>query len=227
MDPAFAEWSKQVVLFCHVTTQVPSDPYPNLLQEKGGRGFPHLAFLDAEGGILAVHQGPRTVEAFQNTAQVVQSYVELAKKAAGGDKGAKFELLTSEFNRSSVDKVKALALLQECGELSKDQQCTWAAAMANADVREGMRTVTQDKRTAVAAGKRFLEMKKAGRIPDGAIEMQNFWVLIMLHAEEEKDAAAYEEALNAVKARYGSAVRADVLQKCEATLSRLKGTQTP
>ena len=45
----FAKWSDKVVLFLHNTSRVDSEPYPNLLYEMGGIGFPTVSYLDAEG----------------------------------------------------------------------------------------------------------------------------------------------------------------------------------
>ena len=52
-EPSFAEFGKQVILFCHITSHVKSDPYQDLLMKKGGHGWPHLAFLDAKGEVVA------------------------------------------------------------------------------------------------------------------------------------------------------------------------------
>ena len=44
--PAFAN---DFVLFMHNTSWVDDEPYPNLLREKGGNGWPTSAFLAADG----------------------------------------------------------------------------------------------------------------------------------------------------------------------------------
>lgn len=50
----------------HNTSRVDDDPYPRLLSEKGGTGFPSLFFLDETGDVL-LKQGSRTVDAFAET----------------------------------------------------------------------------------------------------------------------------------------------------------------
>src|SRR5262249_33868535 len=51
----FARWSRQVVLFLHVTAQppagkpLPGDKHPLLLYELGGNAFPTLSYVDADG----------------------------------------------------------------------------------------------------------------------------------------------------------------------------------
>ena len=45
----FVDCGEQAVLFLHVTSHVKADPDQNLLEEKGGRGFPHLVVMDDLG----------------------------------------------------------------------------------------------------------------------------------------------------------------------------------
>src|SRR5436853_1760235 len=40
--PEFVEFSKDVVLFLHLSTHIPSDPDASLFVEKGGKAFPTL-----------------------------------------------------------------------------------------------------------------------------------------------------------------------------------------
>ena len=91
-QPEFPSFADDVVLFCHVTSHVGSDPYQGLLQEKGGGGFPYLAFLDDKGEVIAAHDGPRTLEAFRSTAGTVREYRDLLEKAESGDAEAKTAL---------------------------------------------------------------------------------------------------------------------------------------
>ncbi|MBI4614210.1 MAG: hypothetical protein HY720_11415, partial [Planctomycetes bacterium] len=46
---------------------MPSDKYQNLLEEKGGRGFPHLIFMDFEGNKIG-DVGGRDVASFERSA---------------------------------------------------------------------------------------------------------------------------------------------------------------
>jgi hypothetical protein len=47
-----------------VTSRVPGEPYPDLLKEKGGRGFPTLRFLDSKGNVIGEPKG-RSVADFE------------------------------------------------------------------------------------------------------------------------------------------------------------------
>ncbi len=73
----FAKWSADKLLFLHVTTRVDTDKYQTLLRDKGFRGFPSLAFLDAEGEVIAKHSGPRTLEGVKATSASAKKYLGL------------------------------------------------------------------------------------------------------------------------------------------------------
>lgn len=64
----FAKWSKDYVMFCHITTKVESDKYQDLMPAKAGDDFPHIVFMNATGDVIAEHEGDRTIEWFGKTA---------------------------------------------------------------------------------------------------------------------------------------------------------------
>ena len=75
-----ATFGADVVLFCHVTTRIEGDPHQELLQQKGGRGFPTLKFLDAEGEVLGAPQG-RSVESLRAALEAITTIQALGSKA--------------------------------------------------------------------------------------------------------------------------------------------------
>ena len=98
----FKEWTKKVIPFAHITTRVPGDPDQGLLYEKGGRGFPTLAFLDADGHMVAKQRG-RSAEAFNATLEgAVQDFFALQERAKK-DKDARLELLKKEVELGRID----------------------------------------------------------------------------------------------------------------------------
>ena len=92
MQDAFAEFSKEYVLFCHVTSRVPTDSHQELLHEKGGHGFPYIVFMDAEGGVLAEPDG-RTIEAYRKTGAECAELVKMKAEAEKGDPRARVSSL--------------------------------------------------------------------------------------------------------------------------------------
>ena len=223
-EPDFQVFAKDVVLFCHITSQVPGEPYPDLFQQKGGKGFPHLAFLDAEGEVLLAHSGARTVEKFRRTAEKVQAYRALQRKAAGGDKAAGFDLLVAGLEMGRVTFEEGQKEVAASGDLTPERKAALVPALAAAEVRSVVATLdSKDEAACLAAGKHFLDMKLAGRIPTGEVDSQPFWVRMMNYAAHEKNPALFEEGLVALKTLLGDNPQAKAFfVKRQAQLDALK-----
>ena len=210
------------MLFCHVTSQVAADKHPQLLSEKGGTGFPYLAFLDAEGNVLAKHLGARDAAGFSATGKSATAFVDLKKKAEKGDKAAQADLLVQQLELGHLSADDARQKMKEVA-LSAEQKAKVEALFADVEVREVLKGVTQDKATRVAAGKKFLEMKKAGKpAPAGDRELQGYWIFIMDAAEEGKDAKTFAEAFEALKQKYGPNMSPQFTKATEDRLAKLK-----
>ena len=82
----FAKWSSEkVVLFLHNTSRVADEPYPDLLREKGGNGFPTVSFLAEDGRLLKQLGYPITLASIQSSYDELRAWSDLRKKVAGGD----------------------------------------------------------------------------------------------------------------------------------------------
>lgn len=216
------------MLLCHITSNVKSDKYQTLLQEKGGNGFPYLVFMDSEGNVLAKHEGARNAEGFEKSAGKAAEFTALKKKAEEGDAAAKIDLLIAQLTLNHLKVEEAQKRLKELGDVPKDKQEKIAGMILNAEVNEIARTITKEKPTRLAAGKKYLEMKKAGRVPTADQEMQVFWILMMEFAENEKDAETYEAGLATLKAKFGGNPRTKkFFEEKEAALEKLKGDKKP
>lgn len=217
------KFAADYVLFCHITSHVEADKHQDLLEKKGGQGFPHIVFMDAEGRVLAEHQGARDAEGFAATGAKARNFLALKAKAEGGDAGAKIDFLMAQLELGQVGEAEAGEQLKKLGKLTAEQEKKFAALMSGAAVKAVMAEVN-DEASALAAGRKFLEMKKAGRPePLGEGEVQPYWILMMRVAEEDKDAAVYEEALTALKARFGGLPQAQgFFKNAENTLKKLK-----
>jgi hypothetical protein len=211
-DEKFPEWSKSVVLFCHITSQVAGEKYPKLLSEKGGRGFPTLAFLDAAGDVVARHDGDRTVDLFEATAASGRSFIDLRTKAAAGDKDAKidYELARLALDAETVKFDDAKKRVADLGELGGAARKKADALLTDIEAMDIMSGISKGRPAAV---KRAYDMRKAGRTPSERVGL-GFWYLVMEGSEAASDAATYEEALGVVKAR--------TFQRYEETLKKLK-----
>ncbi len=87
--------------FLHCTSHTPDEPHPDLLAEKGFAGFPALAFLDADGTVLArVDFEQRSVAAFRAILAEVSTYralrAALAEDGSEPDVHQRAELLVAE-----------------------------------------------------------------------------------------------------------------------------------
>lgn len=223
LTDAFVEFSKEYVLYCNIMSRVPGDKHQDLLMEKGGQGFPYLVFLDADGNVLARHEGARDVEGFRQTGQKVRDFLELRRKAEAGGPEAKIDYLIARLDLGHVKAADAERELAGLGKPSAAQQGRFDGALANATVLEEVRALQSDE-AAAEAGKKFYERYKAGKpAPTADDAMQAYWILLMDCAEDKKDADAFEAGLKALKAKFGDLPQAQKwFKEKEEVLKNLK-----
>lgn len=216
------------MLFVHITTQIKGEKYGDLLSEKGGNGFPYLVFMDKDGTVLVEHQGPRTVDAFEETGKKAVESLELHKKADAGDKDAKVKVVIADLEAGHIKAAEAKKKLEGI-ELTADQKKAFEQGLANGEIRDIVDSYhPTDQASANKAreeiAQKFLERKKAGKpAPTGEREVQMYWMLLMGHAEKVKDAALYEEGYNALEKRFADNPQAkNALAHMKKTLETLK-----
>jgi len=225
------EWGKKYVLFCHITTHIKGEKYGDLLTQKGGNGFPHLVFMDADGNVLATHEGDRSLEAFDETAKKAQKGLELRKKAASGDKAALVEVTLMDLEEGHIKLAEAKKKLEGV-TLTDEQKKKFAGAEANEDVKAIIepydknppQTQQDMEKARREVGEKFAARKKAGKAaPTGEQEWNVYWSLLMGYAEEKKDAALYSDCLDAFKEKYGKEPRAkQALENMQKKLEEMK-----
>lgn len=225
------------MLYLNVTTHVDDDPDQELLDEKGGSGFPYLVFLDAEGNLLAQHQGQRNVDGFTATMEKAQAYADLRAKAAGGDAAAAKEVLFKDAELGNLKIADAKKALENGKDLSDDEKAKLKATIQGLEMKEVMSGFQKSmkgvdfqdkpvlKKNQAAAGRKFLEMQKAGVTPaEDSNYFQPFYIFIMEAAEEAKDAGSYEAALKVLEDKFGANPNAKkFFDERHATLDKLKG----
>jgi len=208
------------VLFCHVTSRVEADPYQGLLQEKGGRGFPYLAFLDAEGNVIA-KQGDRSVEGFEKTLATITDFRALEKKAKAGDRAAGIDAVIAGMELGAYDADQAKEKLAKLGPIPKDKQAKIDGMLVNFEV-DAMMAKVRTQQQAEEAGRKFAEMEKEGRVPTGRTAW-NFYAVMLAAHEAAGDAEAYEKALGVFKSLVeGQPNAARMTKRFEDTLEKLK-----
>jgi hypothetical protein len=207
-------------LFCHVTSRVEGDAYQTLLQEKGGRGFPYLVWMDAEGNVLA-KQGDRSVEGFDKTRKTLQAFLPLEAKAAKGDKEAGVDALIAGIELGRYDADQAKERLGKLGTIPADKQKAIDGLLVNLEV-DGMMAEVGSPLQAVEVGRKFLAMEQAGRVPTGRAARTFYALILEVHAAD-KDAPAYEAKLEIMtKLLEGDRNAARLLKRFADTLEKLK-----
>lgn len=226
VEDGISDFAKRYVLFLHVTSRIEGRRHDNLLEEKGGDAFPCLVFLDAEGRVVGRHEGERTLKAFDETGRLAASVPDLRKQAET-DTAAAVELLRAEHRLGVLTAEAARTAAGRLKDLNAEQKRRIDGLLADFEVREirgALRFGPGLEEATKAAAAKFAEMKKAGRIPEGESEVQTFWILLLDDAERRRDVAGFEEALKALKARFGQAQEAqDYLRKAEERLEALHG----
>ncbi len=88
----FLPFAKQVVPFLHNTSRIPGKKDDDLLTRIGGRGFPTLCFMDADGKVIHFQIG-RSLPQFQKGLQMSKAFIALSAKASADVQAAQEMLL--------------------------------------------------------------------------------------------------------------------------------------
>lgn len=217
----FANWSTKVVLFLHNTSQVADEPYPNLLAEKGGIGFPTMSYLDAEGNLLKQVGHETPVAELEKAYGELQTWTSLRAAVESGKATAKqeaelFRLELAMGNRSYAEmKARYASVKIPPGDKDAVEQ-----QLVNLQFSEILRATPRAEQH--LGGEKFLAMFREGRIPNTSTET-SFWQYMFAFAAKQKDAPLFEELLGHVKkAKAGDARLKRYLTSLEEQLSKLK-----
>ena len=224
----FAEFAKDYVLFCHITSKVEGDAYQSLLGEKGGRGFPFLVFLNADGDVVARHAGQRNAEGFAATGKGAQDFIALKKRVEEGDESARADYFMARLAMGSMAPDVARAELEGLGDaLSEEQRTSAEDQIFGAEVSAGLQSARRDPEALAKLGASWIEHLRAGRTPAGRAAM-GFYMAIIEHAKAEKDVKVFEEALDGLRKSVSDNPRAQgFVKRIEDQLAKLKEELAP
>jgi uncharacterized radical SAM superfamily Fe-S cluster-containing enzyme len=227
-----------VTLFLHLTTHVTTDKDQDLLDEKGGNGFPYLVFLDADGALLARHEGPRNTEGFVETLKEAEEYRDQRAKAAAGDKALAKEVFFKDAELGNHTYQSAKDATAKLGDLTDDEKAKLADLLVTLECKGVMSALnkkakdldpssdsfqTEIKKLQAEAGREYMKMEKAGKAPKTDDMIQPFYIFIMEAAEAAKDAETYEKALKILEDKFGGNPRAKpFFEARHQTLDELK-----
>jgi hypothetical protein len=208
-SPAFAEFGKQVVLLYHLTSLVREDDYQDLMQKKGGRGYPYVAFLDDKGEVVAAgstlppadkpaDKPDSAVAGWTTTLRDLTQWRESKRKVDGGDKSARKALLLAELALGKTNAKDVRARLKDIGTLTKDERGRIDLALVNLDARDLVEQ-SQTRAGLMTAGKKLVEMKQTRRIPtEGYLPIQ-FWTALVNYGIEIRDWRLCEDSIGEFK----------------------------
>ena len=75
--PEFVEYSRNVVLYLHISTRIPGEANGTLFAEKGGNAFPTLMVMDKDGNVLARQCGERSMSVVRGVVTEGQGFKAL------------------------------------------------------------------------------------------------------------------------------------------------------
>lgn len=217
----FAKWSTKVVLFLHNTSHVAHEPYPNLLAEKGGIGFPTMSYLDAEGNLLKQVGHVTPVAELEKAYDELRTWTSLRAAVESGKATAKqetelFRLELAMGNRSYAEMTARYASLK----IPADDKDAIDQQLVNLQFSEILRATPRAEQH--LGGEKFLAMYREGRIPNTSTET-SFWQYMFAFAAKQQDVPLFEELLGHVKkAKAGDARLERYLTSLEQQLTKLK-----
>jgi hypothetical protein len=223
-QPDFVEFSKSMVLFCHISTHIPSEPHGGLFAEKGGTAFPTVMVLDADGNVLARQCGERSLRAVCDAVDQAKSFACLIGSSATADADTRYCCLLKQIELGHFTPPDARAKVKALGALAPDRETRLHAAVT---AREFALAVIEIRRAPDDAGRlqaagRLVEMKKAGHIPADGNAIA-FWDWVIAYAEHARDPGLYEDGLTATKRLLpDDAGSRELCREREATLDRMR-----
>jgi hypothetical protein len=179
----------------HITTHIEGRKDEDLLQKKGGMGFPYIVFMDETGDVL-VQQGARTVAGFQTTLGKLQSLFDARAKAKAGDAAAAIDVALMEGDL----EIAAFADVQKRleGKTLTETQKTLLGELELLSLMDDVTHAT-DEGTANAAMKKVADVYAQGRMPNSGERKMLFFRILLQHGITENDADLAQKALDAVK----------------------------
>lgn len=220
MEPQFAEFGKEVVLFAHITNQIAGHPDDDLLVRKGRSGFPSFVMMDADGEVLAIGgQGPngRKVEGFEATVATAQELHALAEKGKAGDAAAQKEVLLKRIGWGAMpfaDAAKAVKALK----LSDEEMAAVKGPLLTMEINSAR--MEKDPKQGI---KILRKIQEEGRAPTDASTSNRFWLQLSRLAETAKDAETYAMYVEHLKGTVEAQPRmAQALARAEQTLAKMR-----
>lgn len=222
-EAEIAEFGDEYVLFLHVTSKVETDEHQDLLQEKGGGGFPYLVFMDSTGGVVAEHNGPRTIDGFRETGSSASKFLALKTKAETGTPAEKVEFFMAGLGIGYFGAKDIPSKLEELKAHMSDEQLAVVSAKLIGIEVEGALNSMRSQEDMLANGKKFSEMAAAGKIPsDEEMYAPYFWYFQLEYAADIEDLKLAENVVAEIKKRFTDAQFEQLITAVDGKLEELR-----
>lgn len=167
-------------------TRIEGHPDDDLLTDKGYRGHPTLAFMNAEGEVLG-RPMDRSVESFEATLKAIDAYAALEKREAAGEKGLEYERYMLERTLMKLRGKELVKRGKALRGLTGDQQAKVDAIVLGVEVSDLVLNSLGSTEDVNAAGKRMLEILDGGCCPE-MVKDANMWSVLARYADNTKNA---------------------------------------
>jgi hypothetical protein len=219
-EAAFSEFAEQAVLFCHITSRVSTDPHQDLLQKKGGNGFPYIVILDDSGNVVAKHAGARTIEGFEKSLAKANEFFALKAKAEGGDADAAIEVFLAQVEMGHFKPAEAREKAKSLKGLTAEQAEKVATMATDLEIAEIISSA-RSQADLPALGKKLAALAAEGKVSKK--DAVNQWFFISAHAKEAKDAKLLGQAIEELKKEQARNPRLkQLVDQLEADLEKMK-----
>jgi hypothetical protein len=183
----------------------------------GFGGFPSLAFLDATGKKLGSPAG-RDVGIFETTLKALGDWRQLAEKK-DRSKAEEVSLFLAELDLGMLSLEDARSRREALDGLSDEQAARADGEILMLEIAAIRQKAGRDAKQANAA---YAAMAKDGRTPTGPRSVQ-FWLGVLTHGLETKDAGLLELGIERSKAEFGTRPGFDrMMQRFVDALAELK-----
>ena len=212
----------------HVTTHIEGRKDDKLLSEIGGNFFPYVVALSSEGKVIAqLDFQKRSVDGFRDMMKEGRDFLDLKAKVDKGDNAAKIAYFPKAVKLGQFKLAEARKFVAGIKNVPADSKKEIDGLLAGLEMDEVLKPLRENrdpgkrKELQLAAGRKMGEMDKAGTIPWDDDHFRDFYALMVIAGEEDKNIAAMERGLAQLKERLGEKMKRFTDQK-EAVLQKLK-----
>ena len=197
----FADWSKDVVLFACVATNIPGKADDAMAWRKGAMAFPWLAMMDAHGHVTAYIElgADRDAAALEKLRARHNDYLGLAARP---DKTTdeQVALLTHDIMNGNVDFDTSMQRIASLEHATDEQRGALETAAITFQFQVYQWNTNPDRsHHREALTHRAVDWFKADRQPPAYASLRKTYLdLILRHAEEVGNATLFGDALDAL-----------------------------